>query len=204
MIARGPACAICGGAIARLDCRVRKYCLACRRNTSNKVRSELLGTSLTCVECGGEFKTWPSWAHKIHRCPACRGPKPRPPRTCPTCQTLFTPRRVTQKYCGRLCRHHVDPRVTFERLVQKGDGCWFWKGAISSARDQPWFKSRGKTISARRLGYEIYRGPLPAGCQLRRNLSCPVTCVNPFHHERSKRSLTIKDVVAQSDAGGAQ
>lgn len=80
----------------------------------------------------------------------------------------------------RLCRR-------FWRKVRKlgGDRCWIWTGA----RDQhgyavvalPVGERRYRNRMARRVAYELLRGPLPPGVLLLS--SCGVRrCVNPDHH----------------------
>jgi hypothetical protein len=66
----------------------------------------------------------------------------------------------------------------FWRLVDvRGrDECWAWRG-------ESLYRGRPAEVHA----YELMRGPLPAGSQLRRR--CPdVRCVNPDHMELVDRS----------------
>ena len=68
----------------------------------------------------------------------------------------------------------------FWRLVDVGgrDDCWAWRGPLDPD-GRAWFGRRPADLHA----YELARGPLPTGAQLRHRCG-DGRCVNPDHMER--------------------
>lgn len=70
------------------------------------------------------------------------------------------------------------PEVRFWAKVEKGDGCWLWRGARApSGYGNFW---AGRYVYAHRFSYELANGPIPPGL-----LVCHVCdnkqCVSPAH-----------------------
>ncbi|MGR7993860.1 HNH endonuclease signature motif containing protein [Xanthobacter sp. ZOL 2024] len=64
-------------------------------------------------------------------------------------------------------------------VVDKATGCWLWVGH-KYPNGYGAIKSFGRTISAHRFAYELYKGPIPEGMEILH--SCDVkNCVNPDH-----------------------
>lgn len=67
----------------------------------------------------------------------------------------------------------------FWSRINKTDTCWPWTGATDS-NGYAILKSRGKTVFAQRVSYELINGPIPKGYFVHR--SCNMQhCVNPDH-----------------------
>lgn len=74
--------------------------------------------------------------------------------------------------------------VRFWRKVDKGAGCWRWRGAINVTSGYGVFQrgdGRG-TVMAHRWAYESERGAIPAGLQID-HLCRTRRCVRPDHLE---------------------
>ena len=70
-------------------------------------------------------------------------------------------------------------RFLRSHVVCPDTNCWLWEGA-TYANGYGWIKCFGKVVSAHRLAYELYKGPIPAGAQILH--SCDIKrCVNPDH-----------------------
>lgn len=80
-------------------------------------------------------------------------------------------------------REYLEGKVA-QYVERQPSGCWLWRGSrghnagqltLGPARGGP------KNLLAHRLVYELDRGPIPAGKNLRRQ--CPQgMCCNPDHH----------------------
>lgn len=76
---------------------------------------------------------------------------------------------------------HADDLRAFWFHVEKGEGCWSWRGSVQS-EGYGKFRLNGRQVYAHRLSYELHKGPIPDGltidhlCRVRR-------CVNPDHLE---------------------
>lgn len=85
-------------------------------------------------------------------------------------------------------------RERFERLVEKTDGCWWWKGTKSFGYGKMTVKRDGKwrRLFAHRVSYELFRGELPPGfhachhCDNKR-------CVRPDHLFLGTHQDNIRD-----------
>jgi hypothetical protein len=69
-----------------------------------------------------------------------------------------------------------DTILANSRLAE--NGCWEWMGAGGIGR--PIFNFNGKTVTAYRLAYEIWNGPIPQGSRLVRCCGNR-SCCNPNH-----------------------
>lgn len=64
--------------------------------------------------------------------------------------------------------------------VSKSDGCWQWRGAVSSGYGMLWVERR--MVPAHRVAYELIVGPIPDGMVID-HLCRNHGCVNPDHLE---------------------
>lgn len=64
--------------------------------------------------------------------------------------------------------------------VERADGCWRWRGAISRGYGVTWLQ--GRTMPAHRAVYVLVIGPVPKGMELD-HLCFNPACVNPAHLE---------------------
>ena len=102
---------------------------------------------------------------------------------CPICKQAY---RVTTGHplaCSFACR----VQRIFRSHVEKTDGCWMWRGAISKATGYGSCtvsdaKEGKHTWLAHRLAYELLVGPIPDGLPLD-HLCRTRACVNPAHLE---------------------
>ena len=119
---------------------------------------------------------------------------------CPVCRTLIVkdcePQRARRKkYCSVQCAsaakalamHRrvaswltLNPRQRFLMMVdRRPEGCWPWRGTIG-ANGYGNVRIGGKRISAHRLAYEVFCGPIPAGLLVCHRCDHP-SCCNPGH-----------------------
>lgn len=74
-------------------------------------------------------------------------------------------------------REPVIPRI--ERMTEKIDGCWIWKGCTT--RDGYGVMGIGrKQVRSHRASYEAFKGEIPAGMLVCHSCDNPL-CVNPDH-----------------------
>lgn len=74
----------------------------------------------------------------------------------------------------------IKPR--FEENFEKIDGCWIWKGARKGPKRLEYgaFNARGKSTTAHRFSWYIYKGIIPEGMLVLHKCDVPL-CVNPEH-----------------------
>lgn len=83
----------------------------------------------------------------------------------------------------------------FEAKINKTDSCWIWQGG--RLRDgYGAFTLEGKTISAHRMSYQIFKGPIQGGLWVLHNCDNPA-CVNPDHLRLGARIDNSKDMVSR-------
>jgi hypothetical protein len=74
----------------------------------------------------------------------------------------------------------VDWEARFRSKIQRGDYCWQWTGSVARRIGYGKFWRDGKTLSAHRVAYELFVGPIPDGLQLD-HLCRNRLCVRPEH-----------------------
>ena len=84
-----------------------------------------------------------------------------------------------------------------ESKIERGHGCWFWKGA--RANGYGYVRWKGKVEPAHRVVYRILRGPIPEGKELD-HLCRNRPCVNPDHLE----SVTSKQNTLRGEGATAK
>ena len=87
----------------------------------------------------------------------------------------------------------------FEAKVVRTDSCWLWTGAVTSSGYGLLKRSRGVTVYAHRLAYEMAHGPVPPGLTVD-HLCGSRLCVNPDHFE----AVTLRTNILRSDGTGAR
>ena len=79
--------------------------------------------------------------------------------------------------------------VRFESFVMRTDGCWHWIGHLRSGYGR--LMVNGSFISAHRMSYEHFVGPIPDGLEID-HLCRNRSCVNPDHLEPVTRTENIR------------
>jgi hypothetical protein len=74
-----------------------------------------------------------------------------------------------------------DPRIRWERYVNRyaGAGCWQWT-ATTDRKGYGKLSVDNRPVSAHRLSYQWFRGPIPEGMMVCHTCDNP-GCVNPSH-----------------------
>lgn len=75
------------------------------------------------------------------------------------------------------------PRSLADRFwakVEKSDGCWLWRGAISGSGYGTIWQGGTVGLRAHRVSWELHNGPIPAGQGVLHRCDTPA-CVNPSH-----------------------
>jgi hypothetical protein len=80
----------------------------------------------------------------------------------------------------------------FWRRVEKGPGCWEWRGP----RDARGYGVTGHDIRAHRAAYELTKGPIPIGLVLCHRCDNP-GCCNPAHAFVSTPAGNVYDMVSK-------
>lgn len=94
----------------------------------------------------------------------------------------------TQKMLGMKRKINADRRF-WEKVERGADGeCWVWLGATSSRDGAGVVQRDGKRVFAHRVAWELLKGNLQPGNQLRRTCKNKL-CVNPEHMTLSSTSL---------------
>jgi len=62
--------------------------------------------------------------------------------------------------------------------------CWLWQGCVNANTGYGKFVYKGRTVSAHRVSYEFFVGPIPEGkivCHAPRDVCGNRNCINPEH-----------------------
>src|SRR5207302_88176 len=70
-----------------------------------------------------------------------------------------------------------------DRVEESPDGCWMWKGSVYG--NMPMLSVKSGYMSAARISYAIYNGPIPEGARVYRTCHNK-TCINPARLKLSK------------------
>lgn len=81
---------------------------------------------------------------------------------------------------------------------EPNSGCWLWTGAGAKSKNGIYGKARiaGKSISAHRISWMIYRGSIPDGINVCHRCDNP-SCVNPDHLFLGTQSDNMSDMHAK-------
>ena len=107
-------------------------------------------------------------------------------------------RRANLLPIGTRARGTTEER--FWRFVDKSGECWLWLG---SSRTQKGYGllpkvggSKGKSVLAHRLSYQIHKGEIPEGMVVMHSCDNP-SCVNPDHLSVGTQSQNILEAIAK-------
>lgn len=108
----------------------------------------------TCVQCLKEYAARPNRSHRLPLC---------------------------SRYCWS-ARKRIEIRLFADRFwafVDKRDGCWLWRGALSQS-GYGYFMLAGKNTRAHRVAWMLTHGEISPGLHVLH--TCDVrACVNPAH-----------------------
>lgn len=88
-----------------------------------------------------------------------------------------------KKWASQAKIEYVDEmKYRFEKFFTKSEGCWIWNGSKRGRGRLPYgcFTFRGKTITAHRASYFIYKEDIPDGKIIMHKCD-NARCVNPSH-----------------------
>jgi len=93
-----------------------------------------------------------------------------------------------------MAKMRSDPVLRFWSKVQRGDGCWLWRGYVSGRYGR--IKIAGKHRSAHRYAYELLVGSVPPGNVVCHHCDTPL-CVNPDHLFLGTQLDNVRDCMAK-------
>lgn len=84
----------------------------------------------------------------------------------------------------------------FWSKVEKSDGCWIWKGAITQGYGRFWVADQRRLVAAHRISYEFAFGKFDAALLVCHTCDNP-RCVRPDHlflgtHEENMHDMVLK------------
>jgi HNH endonuclease len=91
----------------------------------------------------------------------------------------------------------------FDRLIDRSDGCWIWRGSINN-KGYGQIQSGGRKGGLRlahRVSWEVHKGPVPIGKVVMHSCDNP-PCVNPAHLKLGTQGDNLQDMTSKQRAGG--
>ncbi len=151
------------------------------------------GTRANCENCGVEF-TRPKKKPRQRFCGVKCGTRwvienRRPcttERPCVTCGKIFLCSKPDVDKCSYKCGRlgHMykvkDPKDRFYKYVDKGAGCWEWKGHFARNGYGRFTAHPGRSVIASRFSWELEHGVIPDGAIVCHKCDNP-KCVRPDH-----------------------
>jgi hypothetical protein len=128
-------------------------------------------------------------------------------RNCGKEHIAFGCTKGRKKYCSRLCMEEFRS-PTLEKLVKnnyevKENGCWEWTSSISSPSGYGKLDFKGKTVSAHRASYKVFKGEIPKGKHICH--SCDNRkCVNPDHLWVGTAKDNVHDMIKKGRQGSTK
>ena len=84
-------------------------------------------------------------------------------------------------------------KLRFEKWIEKGDGCWLWKGTPSN-RGYGRFSINNRDFQSHRVSLEHFKGVATAGMLILHRCDTPL-CVNPDHLYLGSHEENMRDMV---------
>lgn len=107
-------------------------------------------------------------------------------------------RRANLLPIGTRARGTTEER--FWRFVDKSGECWLWLGSSMTKKGYGLLPkvggSKGKSVLAHRLSYQIHKGEIPEGMVVMHSCDNP-SCVNPDHLSVGTQSQNILEAIAK-------
>jgi hypothetical protein len=120
------------------------------------------------------------------------------PRPCAVCHEVFKPTSNSQDCCSNKC--YADPARLIRRLLEAvkvdANGCFLLSPHGGARYRSTIIRGRGKVL-VHRLSYELFRGPIPSGCEVCHECDIPL-CINPAHLFIGTHTDNMRDASAKS------
>jgi len=101
-------------------------------------------------------------------------------------------------------RQRLTPEVILRMASpEPNTGCWLWARQSNNGRGYGRIRYQGRNQQAHRVFYELFRGPIPDGCEL--DHKCRVTfCVNPDHLDPVPHKVNVRRGVTGATTANRQ
>lgn len=100
-----------------------------------------------------------------------------------------------------MSRPATAPERRFWPRVEKGDGCWMWRGAKHRSGHGHFNAGSGGYMLAHRFAYEQLVGPIPEGMVLCHRCDTPA-CVRPDHLFVGTQADNVADMMTKARGRG--
>lgn len=132
-------------------------------------------------------------------------PVPAPRQViCTECEAPIYAKGLCEKHYQRQRKTGSTSLLSLEdrfwARVDRGDGCWEWRGGRNYKGYGQARQANGRGIQAHRLAYELAVGPIPEGLEID-HLCVNRGCVNPAHLEPVTHAENIRRGVARRKVG---